>query len=77
MKRILSTVSPHPSILPRQIFTLHLLYLLSIQWHKGMVNGDCGQIITCLCFSFLLRSRTPYTLSLLQHGVPPTGDSSP
>ena len=38
----------------------------------------CHQFITrCVCHSFLFEGRTPHTLPLLQHGVPPMGDSSP
>lgn len=29
------------------------------------------------CFSFVLRRKTPHTLPLLQHGVPPMGESFP
>lgn len=43
-----------------------------------MGNGGSRQFIMhCLCCSFLLTGRTPHTLLLLQHGVPPTGDSPP
>ena len=41
----------------------------------GMGVAVCSS--HCLCWSFLLRGRAPQTLFLLQHGVPPTGDSSP
>ena len=55
-------------------FTPNSLYLLL---PKGMGNGGCGHFIThCLCHWFLLRRRTPHTLALLQHGLPPMGDSS-
>lgn len=43
-----------------------------------MGNGCCGQfIICCLCFSLLLRGRTPHFLPLFQCVVLPTGDSPP
>jgi len=45
---------------------------------RGTGNGGCDLFITrCLCRSFLLRGKTPHTLSLLQREVPLTGESSP
>ena len=45
---------------------------------RGTGNGGYGQFITrCLCCFFLLRGRTPHTITLLHCEVPLTGDSSP
>jgi len=44
---------------------------------RGTGSGGHGQFTHCLCRSFLLRGRTPHTPTLLQQGVPPTGNSPP
>ena len=71
-----NTFPPH---LPSSRAQLHSgFFTYPPQQHRGMGNGGWCQFIThCLCCSFLLRGRTPHTLPLLQHVVPPMGDSPP
>lgn len=53
-----------------------LFYLLLLR-HRGMEWG-CGQFITCcLSNSYLCKGRTPHTLPLPQHGIPPMAGNPP
>jgi len=51
---IYKTSSPHPSLLPRLSFNPVPLPLPP-ERRRGTGNGGCGQFITHLCLSFLLR----------------------
>lgn len=64
-------------ILKKQILKKPFAPLLPSFQARLLGNGGWGQFITChLCCSFLLRGRTPLSLPLLLHGIPPTWDRS-
>lgn len=69
-------IFPQLSFLSRPDFT-HKSLSPPCQECRATGNGGCSQFIThCLPCSFVLKGRTSHTLTLFQHGVTPTGDSS-
>ena len=78
MKPDFKKSSPTPPFFPGSTSLQFSLPPPPLERHRRMGNGGYGQLITCcLCCSYLLRGKTPHTLTLLQREIPLTGDSSP
>lgn len=70
-KQLLSTPPLFPGLTSLPIFSTS-----SSQEHRGMGWSPCSNFITCCVRPcWLLMGKTPHTLTLLQHGVPPWGSS--